>query len=102
MVVLQGEAEIDDGDGRGEACGTCTRAGTHESEVNAGGYGARARVGMAAFHAYNTPAQPPWSRSLKISTTTCRLALLVERLGQHDECSLRRLPQPAARDTAHY
>ena len=22
MVVLQGEAEIDDGDGRGEACGT--------------------------------------------------------------------------------
>ena len=83
-------------------CGCPVELGHDESEVNAGGYGARVRAGMAGFYAYNTPAQPPWSRSLKISTTTCRLALLVERLGQHDECSLRRLPQPAARDTAHY
>ena len=102
MVVFQAEAEKVHGDGRGEACGNGTRAGTRESEVNAGGYGARARGGMAGFDAYNTPAQPPWSRSLKISTTTCRPALLVERLGQHDEILFRRLPQPAARDTAHY
>ena len=102
ILVLQGEVEKVHGDGRGDACGTCTRAGTRESEVNAGGYGARARVGMAAFHAYNTPAQPSWSRSLKSAATTFRFALLLMRLVQHVEISLRRLPQPAARDIAHY